>query len=132
MVKRLGLNPYRVTITAGDTQTRTTGRSWNVSKGILISTVDAMLNNGTLRFAPELLEAPALKEELANFQRTVTGTGRAQYAARTGAHDDIVLASRCAVGAREVAAVAARFIPAPSGACTNQRRNDNGFRKSPD
>ena len=92
MVKRLGLNPYRVTITAGDTQTRVTGKSWNVSKSILISTVDAMLNSGELRFAPELLEAPTLKEELANFQRTVTGSGRAQYAARTGAHDDIVLA----------------------------------------
>ena len=33
MVKRLTLTPYRVTITAGDTQTRTTGKSWNVSKG---------------------------------------------------------------------------------------------------
>ena len=26
MVRRLGLDPYRVTITAGDTQTRTTGQ----------------------------------------------------------------------------------------------------------
>ena len=57
----------------------------------MISTVDAMLNNGTLRFAPELLEAPALKDELQSFQRSVTGAGRSVYAARSGAHDDIVL-----------------------------------------
>jgi hypothetical protein len=51
-----GLKPTRVTITAGGEQTWT-GKGWNVAKTILISTLDARLHTGELRFAKDLLEA---------------------------------------------------------------------------
>ena len=69
-----------------------TTRRWHVSKGILVSGLDALLGSGKLRFAAELTEASALRDELATFQRSVSAAGRAQYSARVGKHDDLVLA----------------------------------------
>jgi hypothetical protein len=90
---KAGLSPIRVTITAGNEQKRGEGHCrYNVSKTILVSGVDAMLNTGQLRFAEALLDAPALKNELANFQRHVGAANRASYGARVGQHDDLVLA----------------------------------------
>ena len=63
-----------------------------MAKSFLISGVDACLHDGSLRFADELREREALREELQNFRRHVTNAGRATYQARTGAHDDLVLA----------------------------------------
>ena len=87
-----GLTPIKVSITAGAEQTSAGNRHWHVAKSILISHLDAALHTGELRFAPELLEAGAMAEELASFNRHVGAAGRATYAARTGAHDDLVLA----------------------------------------
>ena len=87
-----GLSPTRVSITAGSEASWAGGRRWHVAKTILISTVDAMLHTGTLRFAAALSEASAMKDELQDFRRKLSDAGRATYAARTGAHDDLVLA----------------------------------------
>lgn len=87
-----GLYPQRVTITAGHEVTQHGGRSWHVPKGVLVSGVDSRLNTGELGFAASLRDAEALRDELQNFQRSVTAAGRATYAARTGQHDDLVLA----------------------------------------
>ena len=88
-----GLRPIRVAITAGVDATKTDRlRCWSVAKSFLISGVDACLHDGSLRFADELREREALREELQNFRRHVTNAGRATYQARTGAHDDLVLA----------------------------------------
>ena len=82
-----------VAITAGVDATKTDRlRCWSVAKSLLISGVDACLHDGSLRFADELREREALREELQNFRRHVTNAGRATYQARTGAHDDLVLA----------------------------------------
>ena len=88
-----GLKPIRVAITAGVDATKTDRRRcWSVAKSVLISGVDACLNVGSLRFADELREREALREELQNFRRHVTNAGKATYQARSGAHDDLVLA----------------------------------------
>jgi hypothetical protein len=87
-----GLRPKRVSITAGSEVTWAGSDRWHVAKTILISTVDAMLHTGTLRFAAALSEAGAMKNELQDFRRKLSDAGRATYAARTGAHDDLVLA----------------------------------------
>jgi hypothetical protein len=87
-----GLKPKRVSITAGNEATCAGRDRWHVAKTILISTVDAMLHTGTLRFAAALSEATAMKDELLDFRRKLSDAGRATYAARTGAHDDLVLA----------------------------------------
>ena len=60
---------------------------FHVAKTILISNIDALLHTGELRFAAALSEAPAMREEL-----RVSDAGRASYAARTGQHDDLLLA----------------------------------------
>jgi hypothetical protein len=86
-----GLRPTRVVITAGSEQSFTNG-AWHVAKATLISILDARLHLGELRFAAELLEAGAMKEELKDFKRKVSAAGRYQYEARVGRHDDLVLA----------------------------------------
>jgi hypothetical protein len=45
-----------------------------------------------LKIAAALSDAGALQEEWKDFQRKVSDAGRATYNARTGAHDDLVLA----------------------------------------
>ncbi len=86
-----GLAPTRVTITAGNETTRQGERRWHVPKSLLISTVDAMLHTGALRFSPDLTDAGALAEELKDFRRKVSEAGRSTYNARTGKHDDLIL-----------------------------------------
>jgi hypothetical protein len=87
-----GLRPIRVSITAGSEVSFAGRDRWHVAKTVLISTVDAMLHVGTLRFAAALTEAGAMRDELLDFRRRLSDAGRASYAARTGAHDDLVLA----------------------------------------
>jgi hypothetical protein len=86
-----GLRPQQVTITAGSDISCVGDDRWHVSKTHLISVVDAMLHTGVLRFAAQLTEAPAMKDELKDFRRKLSDAGRATYAARTGQHDDLVL-----------------------------------------
>jgi hypothetical protein len=87
-----GMKPKRVSITAGSEVTAVGGDRWHVAKTVLISTVDAMLHRGVLRFAAALAEAPTMRDELLDFRRKLSDAGRATYSARTGAHDDLVLA----------------------------------------
>jgi hypothetical protein len=87
-----GMRPQRVSITAGSEATWAGRDRWHVAKSVLISTVDAMLHTGVLRFAAALTEAGAMRDELLDFRRKLSDAGRATYAARTGAHDDLVLA----------------------------------------
>jgi hypothetical protein len=94
-----GLKPTRVSITAGTDQTRHGLRGWHVAKQILISTLDARLHTGELRFAAELLEAGAMQEELKDFRRKVSAAGRYAFEARVGKHDDLVLAVAIALWA---------------------------------
>ena len=86
------LAPMRVAITAGAEVTPAGENRWHVSKSILISTVDALLHVGELRFAAALGESETMKAELLDFRRHLGAAGRATYAARTGKHDDLVLA----------------------------------------
>lgn len=86
-----GLKHEAVLITAGSEVTRGKG-VWHVAKSFLVSNLDAMLHTGTMKIAAELTEAGAMKDELKDFRRKLSDAGRATYAARTGAHDDLVLA----------------------------------------
>lgn len=86
-----GMRPQRVAITAGSETTNPDARRWHVPKATLISTVDALLHIGQLRFAVNLTDAGALAEELKDFRRKVSDAGRATYNARTGKHDDLIL-----------------------------------------
>jgi len=92
-----GLKPIRINITAGSEVTPQRNNRWNVAKSILISNLDALLNTGELKFAAELTEAETMKDELKDFRRKLSETGKATYSARIGKHDDLVLA--VAIGA---------------------------------
>jgi hypothetical protein len=84
--------PIRIVITAGFEPVKHGPRKWAVPKSSLISNLDARLHTGELRFAPALLEAENMKAELADFRRHVSTAGRSLFEARSGAHDDLVLA----------------------------------------
>src|SRR5262245_6048447 len=92
--ERENMKPLRLTITGatvGETTWQAVTRG-HVSKQSLISVVDAGLHVGTLRFAAQLAEAETMKNELQDFRRQLTQTGRSIFGARANKHDDLVLA----------------------------------------
>jgi hypothetical protein len=97
MFLRAGLKPQCVLITAGNEVTRHNGDTWHVPKNYLISSLESRLHSGELKFAPSLAESDALKNELRDFARHVSETGRVTFNARSGAHDDLILAICIAV-----------------------------------
>jgi hypothetical protein len=88
-----GLKPIRVSITAGDSPGEMSGNArYTVSKSHLVSALDAKMHTGELRIAKDLRESPALESELKDFRRHVSNAGRYSFSARSGQHDDLVLA----------------------------------------
>ena len=84
------------TITAGkDPQKPPAG--WSVPKNILVSGVQAKLHTQQLKIAAGLLDAPVLLEEFQDFRVSFTSAGHAIFNARSGKHDDLVLAVSLAV-----------------------------------
>ena len=92
ILRRAGLRPTGVTITAGDTETRTPERDYRVAKLLLVSHMQAMLHSGVLRIEKSLPDARALVEELADFRANISESGATRFGAREGTHDDLVLA----------------------------------------
>jgi hypothetical protein len=86
-----GLQPIRISITAGSEVSPVGADRWHVAKQVLVSNLDALLHTGKLRFASALSEASAMRDELCEFRRHVSEAGRATYQARAGRHDDLVL-----------------------------------------
>lgn len=87
-----GLRPNRIVITSGLGVTQHGGRLWHVSKHQIISRLEAAMHTGDLHVAAALKESDAFRDELRDFQRHTSDAGRVSYSARSGAHDDIVLA----------------------------------------
>jgi hypothetical protein len=86
-----GISPVRVQITAGTAESRE-GLSCSVPKLILISRVQALLHQGQLKIKRSLPEAKVLVRELQDFRVEYTATGNLTFNARSGRHDDLVLA----------------------------------------
>jgi hypothetical protein len=86
-----GMSPIGVAITGGSAITRD-GPIWSVPKGHLISRVQALLHELRLKIHADLQDAGALVRELQEFRVNFTESGYAQFNARVGAHDDLVLA----------------------------------------
>lgn len=87
---------HPVTITAGNAITRTAD-GWHVAKLELISRVQALLHTGQLSIAKELADTATLMRELQDFHVIFSSAGNAQFGAREGAHDDLVLAAAMAI-----------------------------------
>jgi hypothetical protein len=80
-----------VSITGGSAITND-GLIWSVPKGHLISRVQALLHDRRLKIHSDLPDATALVNELQSFRADFTDTGYIKFNARSGAHDDLVLA----------------------------------------
>ncbi|WP_331718574.1 hypothetical protein OHU23_41290 (plasmid) [Streptomyces virginiae] len=67
---------------------------WTVPKDLLVQQLQAALQDTDTPFtvAPNLEDGPALERELLAFHATKTPSGRVQYGAAGGAHDDLVVA----------------------------------------
>lgn len=69
----------------------------HVPKGQIVGLLVALAEGGRLTIAPAIPFAEELREELRSFKATVTEHGNLQYAAGTGASDDLVCALAMAV-----------------------------------
>jgi hypothetical protein len=97
ILRRAGLRFIAVTITGGDAETRVSHDEWRVPKHLLITSLDAKLATKELRFSQKLKEAAAMRAELQNFRRSIGATGFVTFNARSGAQDDLILATALAV-----------------------------------
>ena len=86
------LKPIRIIITGG-IKTAPAGRDeWHVPKIDIVSAIDARIGN-ELRFAPGLALEQPFREELQSFNRRRSeASGHEMFNARSGQHDDLVLA----------------------------------------
>jgi hypothetical protein len=96
MFEAAGIDPIGVLITGGTTESGD-GRIYTVPKLNLISGVQALLHRERLKIHRDLPEAATLVAELQNFRVDFTAAGHMTFNARSGAHDDMVLALAIAV-----------------------------------
>lgn len=68
------------------------GNGWNVSKLDLIASVQACLGEGRLRIVRSLQHADLLRKEFQDYRVKLSAVGHESYDARSGQHDDLVLA----------------------------------------
>lgn len=97
-MRTAGLKPVAVSITSGKRTRRANGMVY-VPKRLLVRGLVTTLENGRLKIAKGLPLADAFMDELQAFQVTLTAKGRDTYAARSGEHDDLVIAVALAVWA---------------------------------
>jgi hypothetical protein len=91
-----GISPTGVNITAGSAERRE-GNVCSVPKLTLVSRLQALLHEGRLKILRALPEAETLVRELNDFRVQYTAAGNLGFNARTGRHDDLVLALAIAV-----------------------------------
>jgi hypothetical protein len=91
-----GLPARGVTITGGD-QAHHHGETSTVPKSTLVSKLAALIHGGELRVHAGLSGWPLLERELLNYRSEVTETGQQTWNARTGEHDDLIIATALCV-----------------------------------
>ena len=91
-----GISPTGVLITGGTAETRD-GMTCSVPKLTLVSRLQALLHEGRLKILRALDEAETLVRELQDFRVEFTAAGHLTFSARSGKHDDLVLALAIAV-----------------------------------
>jgi hypothetical protein len=87
-----GIDPIGVVITGGNTESSADARIFSVPKINLISWVQALLHQERLKIQRELPESGALVRELSEFRVDFTASGHMTFNARSGSHDDLLLA----------------------------------------
>lgn len=92
LMRQHGLRPWSITATGGDNVNVPEYGVIRVPKRELISAAQIALAQGRLRIAAGLAHAPTLVKELQAYQVKISQSGHDSYAAREGAHDDLVYA----------------------------------------
>jgi hypothetical protein len=92
----LGCKIWPVTITSGASE-GSGADGYRVPKRDLIMGLLLMIQNRELKIAQGMAEGQALLKEMANMRVSVTSGGREKFGARSGEHDDLVLAVALAV-----------------------------------
>jgi hypothetical protein len=113
LLRERRLHPVLVTIVAGDRQTAREDGVLSVGKSFLVGRLQVLLQAGRLHL-PKTPEAHLLAEELGSYQADFTPSGNVAFHARSGAHDDLVLALALAV--------AVDVPPSPGPVCYASRR----------
>jgi hypothetical protein len=96
MLVDASLNPIGVTLTGGF-DTHWQGTVVTVPKSTIVSILVARLHAGELFVHKSLQDWPMLRRELLNFRPEITRGGTETWNARSGEHDDLVLALGLAV-----------------------------------
>jgi hypothetical protein len=86
-----GITPIGILITGGDSTSRD-GSIWRVPKINLVSRLQALLHDQRLHIHKDIPDATALVGELQNFRAEYSDSGYIRFNARSGKHDDLVLA----------------------------------------
>ncbi len=91
MMLKGGLSPTGITITGGETVSKSSG-AYNVPKSHLISSMMVLLQSGRFKYSPDLKLGEVFEKEMQAFQlKTNLKTGTTQYEGENE-HDDIVIA----------------------------------------
>ena len=90
-MRKAGLAPQGIVITAGNEVATGQDGSVHVPKAHLVSAVQILLGYGRLKWSAALDHADLLEGELRDFQMKRSISGRETFNAREGAHDDLVL-----------------------------------------
>ena len=91
MLEAAALLPIPITITGGN-EPHAAADGWNVPKRDLVVATQSMLQDGRLRIASGLEHASTLTKELQDYRVKLSPAGHDSYDARSGQHDDLVLA----------------------------------------
>ena len=100
-----------IVLTAGREVTRS-GRELHISKSVLIQELQAHLHYQTIKVPTDLPEAEAIAREAADFEVHYSAAGALQWNAKSGAHDDLIIAIALALyGAAHLSARGPVMVP---------------------
>jgi hypothetical protein len=85
------LNPHRIVITGGNELQKPDGRTWHVPKTLLVEHYEALVDARQIHVIADTDGAKAFRDEVKNFERQLTSTGRPTWNAAQSHHNDLLL-----------------------------------------
>lgn len=97
-LRHRGLRPVSCFFVSGDRRSERSGDTVSVGKGWMVGRLQVLLQSGRIHL-PDSAEAGHAIRELQDYEISVSDSGHASFNARSGRHDDLVIALGLAVGA---------------------------------
>lgn len=115
MLRERDLTPKMATFTGSDKLTVHPQGAVSVGKGWMVGRLQVLLQGGRLHL-PRTVEAGILARELMDYEISVSDTAHASFNAKSGSHDDLVIALGLTCGIdRTAAKVTSRSYVEPGG-----------------